>query len=665
MKHRPDIDGIRCLAVMPVVLCHAGFPLFAGGFIGVDVFFVVSGYLITGILLADINRGSFSLARFYERRARRILPAALSVILACLVAGWFILLPDEYASLGVSSIAAIGFVSNIRFFGAGSDYFGAGVAFDPLLHTWSLAVEEQFYLFFPALLVMLLGPLSRYRLAILSGLCIASFALSVYGLSRDQIATFYLLPTRFWELGFGALLAIGVIPAARNRVTAEASALFGLFLVVGSVLLIDETMPFPGWLALPACLGTCLLIWSGSDRPTTIAKALAWRPFVAIGLISYSLYLWHWPLIVFTRIWFATADLSLEVALACVLSSLILAALSWRFIEQPFRVRGGRPTVGPKRVLAWSASGIAAASVVALLPFSFAGFPHRVPPETQMSYRLAKDRGTLSIECEERSAAGSGCRIGEQWDEEGEPDVVVWGDSHSLAMLNAFDEVLDEHDLTGVAYVRPACASLIGVVRSDKHDGRECATHNERVLGAIRLVPEDTTVLLISRWALLAEGDRAAGEAGTEAHLAPVETAGSDFGLSRETLMFRGLDSTVRELKEEGLRVIVMRPTPEFGYDVPKALVRQAWTGNEITSLDRNDYVRRARDTNAIIDAVVSRHQAQAIAPGDILCPKECVVQLGETILYQDDDHLSQAGSEWLLRRLVGDGLLNLPQNDG
>jgi len=669
MQYRADIDGMRCLAVLAVVLCHAGIPGFPGGYVGVDIFFVISGFLITQIISREIGDGTFSILRFYERRARRIVPAILVVILACLAAGWFILLPDEYLALGKTSLATIAFVSNIRFFVSSSDYFGPEVAFDPLLHTWSLAVEEQFYLLFPFLLIVLSNRFLPYRFVAIAVLCAISFALSVWGVANFEIATFYLLPTRFWELGLGALLALRAYPADSSPLARQGAGLLGLFLIAASVILLEEGSAFPGLAALPACAGTALLIWSGSDGRTLASKLLSMRPFVLIGLISYSLYLWHWPFIVFLRLWLSTADLPLAVASGAVIVSICFAALSWRYIEQPFRrpsrVAHARGAEGSRPILMRSGAAMACVAALACVPVALGGFTGRLTPSAHASYIHAKERGQVSLACERRSDSGDACEIGEQMPAGTEPDLIIWGDSHALAMLAAFDEVLDAKGLAAVAYVKPGCAALVGVARADKENGEACEVHNQQVLREIRRYSGDETVILISRWALLTEGERAEGEAGSEAVLAAAETAATWEGNSNQSLVERGLDKAVRELSEEGVEVIVMRPTPEFGYDIPKAMVRQTWTGMEPQTLYRADYGARVSDTNAIIDHVVTRHDAEAVAPADLLCPDACRTSFRNEFLYRDDDHLSQAGAEWLVREMFERKLLRIEDKDG
>ncbi len=356
IQYKPHIDGLRALAIVPVVLGHSGVTALGGGFVGVDVFFVISGYLITSIISADLERGQFSFLEFYRRRFLRIGPPLLFVILAVLVAAQFVLFPFELRALGETAVAAALFVSNIYFY-LTTDYFDAPARSVPLLHTWSLAVEEQFYLAFPALLWALHRWARRYLVAILVALMFSSFVLSLFGAELARFFTFYLLPTRAWELGAGALLALKPARSIPSRFWREAAGWLGLALVVAPVLYLSETSVFPGLNALPPVLGAVLLIaWS---EGTAVGAMLKWRPLVYLGLISYGLYLWHWPVIVFDRA-VTGPDMNALDMVRVVAMSLALAALSRPLIEMP--ARRGLQHMPPSRVLA---SGAAALLVIA------------------------------------------------------------------------------------------------------------------------------------------------------------------------------------------------------------------------------------------------------------------------------------------------------------
>ena len=339
LKYRPEIDGLRSVAVLPVVLFHAGFQIFSGGFIGVDVFFVISGYLITGILLCDISQQRFSIARFYERRARRILPALLAMMLACVPVAWAVMLPGELAGFGRSVLAVLGFVSNIEFWHE-EGYFSTASELKPLLHTWSLAVEEQFYLAFPLIVWVLRKVRTQITFAVLATAELASFGLCEYAAYHFQTANFYLAPSRAWELLAGSLCSFSLRHGVVRLHPARAQALagLGLLLIVGSIFLLDETAPFPSHFALLPVGGAVLVILFAEPR-RGVGRILATGPLVGIGLISYSLYLWHQPLFVLARL---AADKPLPdwVMLALSLLALAFAWASRQFIEGPFRKRG-------------------------------------------------------------------------------------------------------------------------------------------------------------------------------------------------------------------------------------------------------------------------------------------------------------------------------------
>ncbi|MDB5622017.1 MAG: acyltransferase 3, partial [Devosia sp.] len=287
---------MRSLAIVPVVLYHAGVTLLSGGFVGVDIFFVISGYLITSIITRELDQNRFSIIDFYRRRILRIVPLLFIVVLAVLVAGHFVLFPFELQALGETAAATALFVSNIYFY-LTTDYFDAPANGIPLLHTWSLAVEEQFYIVFPVLLWALHRWARPYLVPVLVALVIGSLALSVVGTQLARIFTFYMLPTRAWELGVGALLAVVPMAPIRSRLWREVLGWAGLVLVLAPLFYLTEASAFPGLNALPPVLGAALLI--GWGEGTMVGRALEWRVLVYLGLISYALYLWHWPVIVF------------------------------------------------------------------------------------------------------------------------------------------------------------------------------------------------------------------------------------------------------------------------------------------------------------------------------------------------------------------------------
>lgn len=302
MQYRRDIDGLRAVAVLPVIFFHAGFPLFSGGFVGVDVFFVISGYLITGIILSELAAGKFSIITFYERRARRILPALFFVIAVSMILAWLWLLPGDMRDFSDSVFAVALFFSNVVFWRR-TDYFATSSELAPLLHTWSLAVEEQFYLFFPPLLILVWRFSRQHLLAVIIILSTLSLAIAQWGVAHEPGAAFYLLPTRGWELALGSAIAIWChkrsVPTLGPAID-QTLSLLGLTLIAGSVFLYDEHTPSPGLAMLAPTIGTGLILLYAKPA-TWAARLLSLPPLVTVGLLSYSAYLWHQPLFAFAR----------------------------------------------------------------------------------------------------------------------------------------------------------------------------------------------------------------------------------------------------------------------------------------------------------------------------------------------------------------------------
>ena len=332
MVYRKEIDGLRALAVLPVIFFHAGYKVFDGGFIGVDIFFVISGYLITTIIIEDISCKKFSIINFYERRARRILPALFTVILFCIPLAWMWMLPAQMESFSRSLIAVTLFLSNILFWKE-YGYFGTPVEEKPLIHTWSLSIEEQYYLIFPIFLIFFWKFQKNRIFWIILIISILSLLLSEWGSRNSPNANFYLTPTRAWELLVGSMTAI--IIYKKKIKSNNILSLIGFFIVSLSIFIYDRGTPFPSFFTLFPLLGVVLIIIFGKDN-TLVSKILGNKFLVQIGLISYSLYLWHQPLFVYFKISpYYNEDSFLKPII--ILFSFLLAFLSWKFIEQPFR----------------------------------------------------------------------------------------------------------------------------------------------------------------------------------------------------------------------------------------------------------------------------------------------------------------------------------------
>jgi peptidoglycan/LPS O-acetylase OafA/YrhL len=337
VKYRPDVDGLRAVAVLPVVVYHLGLPLH-GGYVGVDIFFTISGFLIGSIILRQTAEGKFTFHGFYERRIRRIFPALIAVLLVSTLLAYRYMLPTELVDYSRSLVAAAFSCSNFYFWQQ-SGYFDAPAYSKPLLHTWSLAVEEQFYIFLPVLLVMLRRFTPRFVDLSIYLIAAISLGASIYGAYHDPTTTFYLTHTRMWELLCGTILALDSCPKIRRVWARHAFGILGMALIGVSVWYYRTSTPFPGLAALLPCLGAALIILAGCEGTNIVGRILSLRPIVFIGLISYSLYLWHWPVIVFHSLGLSFVNgLSRHQYQALLfVISLVMAVLSWRFIELPFR----------------------------------------------------------------------------------------------------------------------------------------------------------------------------------------------------------------------------------------------------------------------------------------------------------------------------------------
>ena len=379
LKYRPDIDGLRAVAVLSVVLFHLGLPL-RGGYVGVDIFFTISGFLIGTIILRETAERRFTFAGFYERRIRRIFPALFAMLAVSSIFAFKYLLPLELVTYSRSLVAAAFSFSNIFFFFQ-SGYFDTDAATKPLLHTWSLAVEEQFYILLPILLVLLRRYLPRRVDIALYALTVVSFAIALPGAYHHPSATFYWPHTRAWELLLGTVLSLESCPRIRKPILRNAGGIAGLALIAFAVFLYHSWTPFPGLAALPPCLGAALIIAAGRSGPNLAGRLLALRPVVFVGLISYSLYLWHWPVFVFYKYGFTLIrGLTHHQSQAYLLVlSLVLAILSWRFIEVPFRT--GPLRTGRRPLFAGAAVVLTASAAFAFIVAMHAGWQSRLSPQ--------------------------------------------------------------------------------------------------------------------------------------------------------------------------------------------------------------------------------------------------------------------------------------------
>ncbi|HJW39969.1 MAG TPA: acyltransferase family protein [Rhizomicrobium sp.] len=619
--HRNDIDGLRAVAILPVLFYHASIWPFSGGYVGVDVFFVISGYLITGLILREQVGTGFSLANFYDRRIRRILPALFAVLLAATIAALFILLPDELETYGKSLLGAVFFYANILFWQRDLDYFAADAAQNPLLHVWSLSVEEQFYLLWPLLLIAL----ARRRRALpwaIGAIAAASLGLSFAFARSDPSATFYLLPMRAWQLLFGAILATGGLPAPRSAITRHAVAVGG-FACVATAALVPSGGPL--YHSLGAVLGTAAILFAADGGDNVISALLATRVPVFIGRISYSLYLWHWPALVFVRLYLNRA-LNLGESLAVLAAAFAAAALSWRFIEQPIRARRGAAIS-----FRGAALGAAAFAAVAVVLLAAQGLPSRVPPDV----RTVDAEGTAPLEgrwCgpSDNCVSGSRALAGE---------AVLWGDSHARALAPGLDAFAAARHLRLRIFTRSACPPLPGldVVSPGGAGYPRCAAFDRTALAAILASKTVRLVILEARWEIYFNDARIRPKAGAEPAFS------SALGHLLDTLNARGIP------------VLVVGNVPRFDDFPAHCYGRERLFGRDPTPCESQsvvDGLRPILKSEKLIFAAVSPHDRfdRFYSPFTDLCDGAgCHAFSAGLVLYLDEHHLSAAGA-----RLIG-----------
>ncbi len=609
LPYRRDIDGLRALAVGVVLLFHAGVSGLGGGFVGVDVFFVISGYVIGRGIVAEVDAGRFRVAAFYERRIRRILPVLVAVLAGSAVAAALLLEPAAQADFARSAAATAGFASNLLFWKS-SGYFDVAAQTRPLLHTWSLAVEEQFYLFIPLLLPLVLRVSRRFAGAALLVAGLASLAVSVALTATAPSANFYLLPPRAWELLAGTLLVF--VGPTRSRPVREAMALLGLGLILGPVLAYDEAVAFPGLAALPPCLGAALLIQAGKPagdgtRPTRVGRLLGAEPCVALGLVSYALYMVHWPVIVFTRYALLRDPAGFEIA-GVIGLSLLLALAARRWIETPLR----HPAIRPPRIRLFARTVLVLLAIVG----TGLGLAARIGPDPDgAKARLARleQDDWLGGRCflENQPAAdwaGEAC-----WRNRGTGRrALLWGDSfaaHYVPGLVRHAGALG-HDV--LQYTFAGCPPILAYTSNAKPG---CRDFNARVPELVRRQGIDT-VLLAARWDLVPPRILAA------------------------------LPDTIARLKRTGVGVVVIGPSPVFAFDVALLSARGAGLHPDGDAAWSAGPPHPDRATMAALTA-----GATLVDPRPAFCDGPlCRYRAQGTDLFVDVGHLSREGSDRAVR---------------
>jgi peptidoglycan/LPS O-acetylase OafA/YrhL len=639
MSYRADIDGLRAIAVVSVLLFHYGFAGAPGGFIGVDVFFVISGYLITSILAHDIADGRFSVLNFYRRRIRRIMPALIAMLLITTAFGCMMLAPGDYVTFARSALFAAFGASNFFFF-ANTGYFDRAAEFMPLLHTWSLGVEEQFYVVWPALFAGLVAVLRRrtWLIAAISTVTIVSFATTIWTIQFDPKAAFYFPHTRAWELALGAILVF--VPAAPYRVGEAANAL-GLGLIVAGLLTISIAQPFPNWNALLPCLGSALVIWPKLSITWTGRALGALR---GGGLISYSLYLWHWPVWVYYRLYINSAHPTPVESVAVASIAVMLAVLSYIFVETPIR-RMQRPTA--------ISAGAAAAGTVAVIALAiiFAdGLTFRIPASRVTMRSLEEmwrwDCTVATID----GAISNTCVFGSPWNI-AKTKAVIWGDSHAAAAAPLLEPFARDAEASFILHLN--CPAVLDGTRFHRYFPEApayrayCAENRAAMISTLKRHPEISLVVLSAAWpyfpGIILSGEQRSPDPGAGVKL-----------------FEESLDTTLKEIAAPGRRIVILGIVPQWPPDgsfecaysdpalwrvrcpVAKMAIAQA----------------QSRQTESVSAEIITRAAARnpgtlAIFPAEPMCAAgSCLVELNGEPLYYDPAHIRRNLREDTRRKL-------------
>jgi len=650
--YRADIDGLRAVAVLSVLFFHAGFPAFGGGFVGVDIFFVISGYLITQILIKSIDAGNFSIADFYKRRALRILPAYTAMCLASATIAIWLLPPGPLIDFSESLLSSALFVANFYFAGQ-MNYFQSAAEELPLLHMWSLSVEEQFYVIWPfAILMLSMLPSPRLRLFLvgagtLGGAIFCEWAIR----NKSQTMVFFYTPFRAWELMIGALAAMSPVLKMNMRSSTVLST-SGVLLILGAVLFFEPRRPpFPGISALLPCLGAVLIIITGTFQSTVVHRLLSQRHIVLIGLLSYSLYLWHWPLFAFMR-YLNQGQLGLVLACVLCVMSLGLAYLSWRFIETPFRKTKGRGSYfgnfGTPSVLGASVLTILLTAITAAALFYTNGLPSRASALALTASEALDSQHSLTEKClRERSPENSllnlkGCVFG---DLSKKPVAALWGDSHANAILPAFEKQFSGKSASFELLAMRSCTPIIGEEFEPDYTGRAaraCHAFRDLVAEYLAKSKEIDVIYVSSYWSATLnrlrdlESERSSARSGADldVNLDPEE-------IFKEMVKRR----IVAPLREVEKKVVLIGQPPHFEHGGGRCLARKAFLNEPLSDCDQSlaEYMASVGKVNGLLREIEG---ASFIDLEQIFCDSlKCSPYPENTFAFRDEHHLSVSGA--------------------
>lgn len=634
MKYRRDVDGLRALAVLPVIFFHAGFEIFSGGFIGVDIFFVISGYLITTIILAEKEANTFSIVNFYERRARRILPALFLVMAICLPPAWQWLMPSDFKEFAQSLSAVSIFASNILFWKT-SGYFESAAELKPLLHTWSLAVEEQYYLLFPLFIITTWSIGKKWMVTILTIIAFLSLLLAHWGAKHLPLATFFLLPTRIWELLIGSLIAFYFARKEfklQSHCVNNTASLIGLSFIVYSIFFFNKHTPFPSFYALIPCIGAALIILFSTPQ-TIVGKILGFKIFVGVGLISYSTYLWHQPLFAFARQISVTEELKTSIYIGLIILTLGLAYLTWLLVEQPFR---NKKKVNRKIIFTFATTGTLVFGAIGLtgnqangFDSRFKGIPELAKIDSAYEYfdHKAMLRRDICHTVKLETLETNNCI------DIRKTNIFIWGDSYA-AML-----------YSGLEIVRNKKHQTYGITQVTDDNGppffTEGVTDDEKTLieantNRLSLVEKYQPEIVIISWMI-----------------------GGYNGIRDKDLAFEELKKTTDKIFKASpkSRIVIVGPVPKWKGSLIKQMIEYFQkNGRYAPKYMHRGLVENDIEWDVAMKEKIPKEKISYVSAYDALCNASgCLTRTGPNALditAIDWGHLSKSGSLYLAEKI-------------
>lgn len=634
MDYRRDIDGLRSVAVLLVILNHIGFTIVPGGFVGVDVFFVLSGFLITSIIAEKLDKGAFSFSWFFVRRIKRLMPVLFFIVSITALFFTFIMLPEDLSRFYKSIIWVTFYLGNFYFWREHGGYFGGDAEEAPLLHTWSLAVEEQYYFIWPVILLVTIRLFGlKKSIYIFIVLFLGLTYLSQLGTQITIGASYYLLPTRFFELMAGSILALTSIKTlSLNRAFKDILSVFGLGMILGSAVLLSESSVFPGYNALLPVIGTLLLIVSQSG---VINRLLEFRFFVFTGKISYSMYLWHWP--IFTYLRYSAVELTFLVQVISIFLVFLLSFLTWRYVEQPFRL-SNQQNFKPV-FLKYFLLPALILSAISMIFITNKGFPNRFDPdilkmEKAFNSHVNEARHICHAPFRDNERMPSlGCI--ERFSENQNVDIFIFGDSHANHFVPFVHYLAKNANLNVQDYTLDQCMPVVDLLwGSNPYKANKCLQRNDLAMNYIRQ-NKFKYVVFSASWP------------GEKTQKIFTHSGRLEDEVEKKKILTYKLRETFKELESLNVVPVIIEDSPDLGGKSPKCSIKNALFNK---NLDCTVY----RPENLFFKEIINDLQKEfpsliAINPRDILCKdSKCFMELEGVPIYRDDDHLNQIASSIL-----------------